>query len=370
MRAVGNRNRIVTAAAAGSASARRRPHLHTEHARRLRRLSRAFWASMLGFALVLPLSGIAFYYAERGHNDGITDLRSGLKWSAITILQDQAPTDAHTVVGTIILYFELFSCLVLVAIVITAAAGRLIEIINRHDVERVKRSMEGHIVICGWNSKGPEILRELHAKEVEDTRPVVILAPRDVHTNDPLVTLVRGNPNDEGDLIRAGLDRADTAIVLADDSNPNLEPDDIDGRTLLTALAIEHLQPKVYTCVEVLRTTNRRHFELTNADELVVSSDLSGALLASSAVHHGLSRVVTDLLTHPHGNEFGCMRLPVRLVGTSFGDAMLELKNADDCILLGVATGDATYDVNPPADRPLLEGDRLLVISERPVVDP
>jgi len=35
---------------------------------------------------------------------------------------------------------------------------------------------KGHIVICGWSGKGAEIIRELRAREVEDSRRVVVLA--------------------------------------------------------------------------------------------------------------------------------------------------------------------------------------------------
>ena len=84
----------------------------------------------------------------------------------------------------------------------------------------------GHILICGWSSKGPEIIRELRAREVEDEREIVILADRET---DPFeekgVFFVRGNTSDAADLLRAGLERVSTVIVLADNTNTSNDPD-------------------------------------------------------------------------------------------------------------------------------------------------
>ena len=59
----------------------------------------------------------------------------------------------------------------------------------------------------------------------------------------------------------------------------------------------------------MIRSENRQHFERTHADELVVTAELTGSLLAASARTHGLTTVVADLLTHPEGPEL--YRVPV-----------------------------------------------------------
>jgi voltage-gated potassium channel len=64
--------------------------------------------------------------------------------------------------------------------------------------------------------------------------------------------------------------------VLADNSYPNIDVEDMDSRTLLSTLAIESLNPNCYTCVEVVHERNREHFKRTKADELVVSSHVTG----------------------------------------------------------------------------------------------
>jgi voltage-gated potassium channel len=199
---------------------------------------------------------------------------------------------------------------------------------------------------------------------VKDKRPVVILVYREsVKVNDRLVEFLRGEPTDTEDLLRAGIDRAECTIVLADESDPTRSADDIDARTLLTTLAIESLAPSCYTCVEVIRSENRAHFQRTKADELVVSAELAGALLAGSATTHGLSRLVSDLVTHPEGTEFYRVSPPRDVVGLKFGEAMSVMKDRHDAILVAVFGADGRYEINPAADRQLVGGEDLLVIT-------
>lgn len=291
----------------------------------------------------------------------VPGLLDGIWWAVVTLTTvgygDIFPTTGlGRVLGVALMLFGVGFLGVL--------AGSLAAFFIEEGKGMAEAKVSGHILICGWSSKGEEILRELHAEEVEDKRPVVILAPLESSpTRDKLVTFVRGNPSSEEDLRRAGVDRADTSIILADESDTAASDSDLDARTLLTALAVESLNASCYTCVEVIRAENRQHFERTGADELVVSAELTGSLLASSAIVHGLSGVVSDLLTHPTGDEFYPLPLPDNMVGKTFKEAIGKFKEEADCIPVAVRVGEDSYRINPPADLILKQGDKLLVIS-------
>lgn len=316
-------------------------------------------------AAILVICGFLFYLFERGSNPAINGVGSGYFWLTLTLLTAGTPFGITTPAGNVIYYFVLMSGLGFVAMVTGAIASKLVEFVLRRSSGMGEARVSEHIVICGWSSKGDEILRELHAEEVDDKRPVVILAALDTNpTQDELTTFVAGSPSSANDLLRAGIDRATTAIVLADDSNPNASSDDRDAKTLLTTLAIESVAPKCYTCVEVLRSDNRQHFERTRADELVVSDEVTGSLLASSAVIHGLTRAVSDLLTHPVGNELYTMTATAEMGGKNFNLVMIELKESRDCVLVGVAeAGQPNFEINPKGDRVVNTGERLLLIA-------
>lgn len=322
---------------------------------------------LIGFVLLF-LSGILFWVVERDGSAEVDTVFSGLEWVSLTLLSQASPWEVTTGVGTALYYFVLVVGVGIVAMGTGAIASKLVEYVIRKGSGMGEAKVSGHIVICGWSSKGQEILRELHAEEVEDKRPVVILAPLEsTPTRDEHTMFIRGHATSNEDLLRAGIDRADTAIILADQSNPSASSDDLDARTLLTTLAVESVNPDCYTCVEVISSENRVHFERTKADELVVSAELTGALLASSAVTHGLSRLVTDLITHPEGNELYSIPVPVAYDGISFADAMVALKREHDCVLVAVASAQGEYRLNPPGDEPVAVGQRLLVVAGREI---
>ena len=328
--------------------------------RRKRRLFYGICAAVL----VLLGSAILFYFLERGSNSEIDGIHSGFLWVTLTLLEQASPWDITTGGGMVLRYTVLIAGVSLVAMGTGAVALKLMEAVSNRERGRGRAKVDKHIVICGWSNKGIEILRELHAEEVADKRPVVILAPLEsCPTTDPLVDFVSGNPNNAEDLLRAGINRATTAIILADRSNPACMSDDVDAKTLLATLAVESINPNCYTCVEVIKSANRQHFERTKADELIVSAELTGALLASSAVTHGLSRVVSDLVTHPQGTEFYASTAPVQMVGKLFGTAMVELKEQHDCIPIALKRSGGDYLINPSSNERVQEGDKFLLIA-------
>ena len=313
---------------------------------------------------VLVISPLLYWVAEHTRSPEISGLLSVYTWLVRTLIEGGSPYDIHTGAGHVITYAVQVSGVALVATGTAAITTRLIGSVLAKGKGMGDAPFSGHIVICGWSSKGPEIIRELHAEEVKEKRPVVILVNQEsLKVDDRLALFVRGEPTDADDLLRAGIDRAECAIVLADESDPSRSADDIDARTLLTTLAIESLSPSCYTCVEVIRSANRPHFQRTKADELVVSAELAGALLAGSATTHGLSRLVTDLVTHPEGTEFYRVAPPPDLIGMKFGEALRVMKERHDALLVAIFVTSTGYEINPSADRQILEGEELLVIS-------
>jgi voltage-gated potassium channel len=333
-------------------------------------LGPALWAALLIILVIMALSVLVVDVAER-RNPNLTSGWSALRWVALSLTTDRPwePTSAWgSGVGFTIDLLKPIS----IAVFTAAVTSTLFTSLVRRNSGMGRTKMKDHLVICGWSGKGNEILREIRGRgDREGKRPVTILADLDKNpTRDDLTTFVRGDPTEARDLQRAGIEQAVAAIVLADNSYPNIDIEDMDSRTLLSTLAIESLNPSCYTCVEVVHERNREHFNRTKADELVVSSHVTGALLAHSAVTHGLSKVVTDLLSFPDGNEFYWVPVEGPLVDLTFRDAMVHLKEREDCIAIAMATDGGPYETNPPAVRRLNLGDRVLVVARvAPILD-
>lgn len=317
---------------------------------------------------VLVVSPLLFWAFEHNHNGDVRTVGGSFTWLGRTLIEGGSAYDIHTAPGYVVYYLVGIAGVSLVAFITGSIASRLVSTVIAKGKGLGATRQSGHLVICGWSTKGAEIIRELRAKEVEDRRPIVVLAPLE---NDPTkeddVEFLRGDPTQEYDLRRARIERADTAIILADESTPGADAGDRDARTLLTCLAVECINPDCYTCVEVIRSENRQHFTRTRANELVVSAELTGALLAGSATTHGLSRLVADLVTHPEGNEFYRIDPPPGVVGRTVEQALSLLKVSHEATLVGVLSDGVRFDINPLASRVIIATDQLLVIASQPI---
>jgi voltage-gated potassium channel len=332
--------------------------------RAVRRISRRFW-QLAGLALfVLVAAPLLFWLFEHEQSADVRTVGSAYLWLIRTLIEEGSAYDIETAGGYVIYYLVTIAGISLVAFVSGAIASKLVTTVMNKGKGMGSTNAKGHVVICGWSGKGAEIIRELRAREVEDPRRIVVLANLE---SDPTkvddVEFLRGDPSDETDLLRAGIDRCSMAIVLADETSPAATDAERDARTLFTVLAVETVNADAYSCVEVIRSENRRHFANTHANELVISGEVTGALLAGSAANPGLSRVVTNLVTHPDDQEFYRIPVPADLVGKPVSEALIALKQREDALLVAIVQGMDDYCLNPPMDRRLETDEQLLVIS-------
>ena len=331
------------------------------------RLSRRLLIAAILSFLILLFAPIFFWAVEHARSDDVNSIGDAYGWLARTLFENTSPYRLKTQFGFVSYWIVRVAGVSLVAFATAAIASRFVATVIKQGAGMGTYKGRDHVLICGWSPKGPEIIRELRAREVEDRRDIVILADREA---DPVeaddITFIRGTPSNGDDLERAGVGRVSTVIVLADHSNASEEPDDLDARSLLTTLAVESINPGAYTTVEVVKSENRQHFERTNADELVVSAELTGALLAASARSHGITDVIADLLTHPEGQELYRLAAPEELAGKTVRDAIEVLKDTYDSLLVGTFS-DGRCHVNPPGTAVIAAGVELLVVRERPL---
>jgi voltage-gated potassium channel len=221
--------------------------------------------------------------------------------------------------------------------------------------------LRNHVVICGWNGKGSDIVNMLMRDEHKESVVILNNLPEDpIHH--PGVTFVHGDPANEKDLRRAGVDDAATVVILADETIPGLNDMTTDARSVLVALAADAVNPHVYTFAEIKQPQNRQHFVRANVNEMIVTNEFVSDLMARASVYHGLSHVIHDLLTPKTNSDFYIIPAPHDLIGKSFEDALIHLQLTHRAILVGVKRN-GVLDVNPEAPVSLAEGDELVVIS-------
>lgn len=222
---------------------------------------------------------------------------------------------------------------------------------------------KGHFIICGWNFKGNEIIAELRADMKSCDIPIVIIADiSEKPVNDKYVHFIHGDINPEN-LNKANIKKARTIIVLSDD---HLDHYSRDAKTILNTLTIESVCPGVYTCVELMDANNVEHCKMANADEIIVVGELSTNLLVQAALDHGITRMISELVTNRYGKDLYKIPLPEAMAGNTFFDVLCELKKKHGFLCIGVAKNkDNRVNSNPDADYLLEKDDKLIIIATK-----
>lgn len=271
-----------------------------------------------------------------------------------------------------------------VVVIITAKiTSMFVEFMRRGGSMVKKVNFSGHTIICGWNFQGERIVSELLSANVRQQRGLVILTDSEERPlKDERVEFIKGEPSQDENLVRAGVMRANSIIVLTDLSKGANEAD---AEALMVVLAVESLNREAHTCVQIMNSANRMHLERAHADEIICLDQMGGSLVVASALNHGVSRVVAELLTFNIGSEFYRYdgHISDRLLGKEFAEAVRVLAQ-QRIILLAVEndyseelrqqlSADVVYKlpeedrvmvVNPQSRYEIHQGDTLFVIAE------
>jgi hypothetical protein len=164
---------------------------------------------------------------------------------------------------------------------------------------------------------------------------------------------------------KANLAAASVVIILLDES---LDSYSRDAKAVLNTLTIRTLNPNAYVCLEISDAKNMQHGKMAGADEIIVVGELSCNLLVQAALDHGITQIVTELVSNQFGNELYKIPAPENLIGQRFVDALTFLKSEHNVIALAVKSRDEKkFMANPDMDYTIQAGDKLVVIAqERP----
>ncbi len=321
------------------------------------------------------LGATALYLAERHANPDFATWGDSL-WGVWVVMFSGLESPPKTTAGRLVIMALLVLGVGLAGLFTASLASLLIErYLRRRDVSTFE--MEDHLVLCNWAPRGLEWIREVHAKIIQDKRPVVIIhdEPDEIDLPDKGdeaafsdVYIVKGDPTSEVVLRRAKVPKAHSVVVLTDDR----EGKHADGKSILTCIAVRNIckgetQPNI--SAECRNPSNRHNLKKSGADEIISSEELGLRLLARSALFHGMTRVYQELLTVGRdANEMFLLPAPEGLVGKDFIEltGMFARHRADkrSCLLIGIQRGEEMH-LNPIGGEagPLKPDDQLILLS-------
>jgi len=230
-----------------------------------------------------------------------------------------------------------------------------------------------HILVCGWNTAGATMLRELVGGGPPG-RAIVIVCEEEEEP--PELATLRAQ-HDRLYFLRADYTRVEvletlsvkraSGVIILSDKHGNRGYPDRDARTVLTALTIERMAPGIFVCAELINSQHEDLLRMAGVEAVVIRDWYAGALMGSIGRSRGVSAVISDLLTPSAGNALHSVELPRRLVGKSVLVVQHELKQDHEAVLVSLDRPGEASRVNPPSDELLCAGDRLVVIAHAAV---
>ena len=311
--------------------------------------------------IILFIGALGLNYFEK-----TSSILDAFWWSFVTITTvgygDIAPsTLGGRIVGVIVMVFGIGMLGMFTATIASIfVEGKLKE---GKGTKTVK--VNEHFIICEWSLKTKDIVEELRADAKAQDRSIVLIADiQEKPMEDDKMFFVRGEVNDET-LEKANLQGARVVMVLA---NHNVDSGSRDARTILNILSIRTLNTDIYICAEIEDTKNTDHCKRAGANEIIVIGKLSSNLLVQAALDHGITQIISELVTNRFGCELYKMKPPQNLVGRPFVEVLTFLKKEHNSIVLAVESPDnKKFISNPPKDYVIQPEDQLVIVAnERP----
>ncbi|MEP0889112.1 MULTISPECIES: NAD-binding protein [unclassified Leptolyngbya] len=229
-----------------------------------------------------------------------------------------------------------------------------------------------HIVILGWSLQIFTLISELAlANANRSDTCIVILSEEDkvemeTALHDTLGRLPRirlvcrtGSPSSMTDLGIVSIQTSRSIIIL----NPGQDAADTQlVKTLLAITSIPRSHPQPYHLVAQVqspKTLDVLKLVAHNNVEPLLINDLISRIVVQTCRQSGLSTVYIDLLNFS-GDEIYFREEPA-LYGSTYGQTLLAY---NDSVVIGIQDAEGAIQLNPPSNRLLQPGERLIVISE------
>jgi len=217
-----------------------------------------------------------------------------------------------------------------------------------------ENKFNGHLVIAGWNSYVPSILKLIDANQ--DATDVVIL----VNETDPDIiqrglsdyerldiTHIPENFTNESTLRKAFLEKADTFMILPDNSGllPHEQPDE--DKTVLTCLTAKAISESCNVIAHVLDPENVSHLQRANANEIVIPDDHVPHLLAKHVTDPGVPQFFDDLILQEEKDKgLQEVKIPKSLIGKAHNKISAFYKFKYNWLLVGYAVRKAGFSLD------------------------
>jgi voltage-gated potassium channel len=295
----------------------------------------------LGIAVLVSIGGMLIFFFEGTVNEQFGAIGDGIWWAIVTMTTvgygDKVPVSTGgRVIGIMIMFIGVALVSVFTATISSIFITRKIK--EGQGLEDIK--LTDHLLLCGWNYNGEQILSTLQ-RTPKSAGPIVLInqlseeAVADIINHFPklVIKYVRGDFTKETILERANVKHAKAAIILPDISAGLAAKSD--ERTILATLSIKSLNSQIRVYPHIIDRENLSHIRKARADDVLVSDSYSGYLLAAHVLDPGIPETVDLLFSENAVFQFRRRAVPVHLRGKKYAE-LREETDKDHTICIGV----------------------------------
>jgi voltage-gated potassium channel len=323
------------------------------------------FALALFVVLLVFLGGLGFFLTESPEGASpLQRLGEGLWWAVATVTTvgygDVVPKTLNgRLMGVVVMIGGLLSFSLVTATVASIFIERKFR--RERGLEVIKET--NHILILGWHHDGDTLLDQLLHRIPPTTKVVLV---NQMHSEqmegirakytgrEPL--FVSGDYTREEVLLRANVRHAFKGIILGGRQEGDSAAD-VDQRTLITALTLKSLSPKIKILAELLRTENKPYLERAGAQQILIRGQYDSSIMAGAIASPGLYKVM-DALLNAEGFTIWAVDVPTTFHGRPVNELADFFKKQHQALLI------ATYSEGRSLSLEDLLGDEPSSIDE------
>lgn len=298
---------------------------------------------IFGSIFVIAIFGAFLVLIFEYHsNQNLNSLSDAIWWVLVTMTTvgygDRVPiTQGGRVVGVLVMFLGVALVSLFTATISSIYIARQIK--EGRGLEQIK--FKNHIIICGWNFNGEQILNTLiqHSKSLPEIVLINQMSEEAISDilarySDLKIKFVYGDYSKESVLMRANTQFADTVIILPD-TNINTGKKS-DERTILTTLSVKAINSKIKVYAHIIDRENLSHIKKAKADEVQVSDAYTGYLLAAHVLEPGVPQTIDRLFSDESSQMLSRIKVSYSDVGKSISEIRDQILKENGSLVLGL----------------------------------
>ena len=301
----------------------------------------SFFQVGIGLFITMISGGIILQWLETGD---ISQGNNPFWWAIVTMTTvgygDFSP---ETPEGRMFAVFIMFAGITLVSLLTASISSIFVAQKIREGKGLEKLNLSDHFILCGWNSNANKIINSIQLLN-HNHRKIDLVLINDLSEEEITqlktrfskikIHFVSGDFAQEETLHRASIATSDTVIIIP--NNLDNDQNSHDEKTIFATLTIKSIDASIRVVAYLLDRENLTHIKRAEADEVVVSDDLSLNILASHVIDPGVPQLSNQLINTSSDSRFIRKLIPQNFVGKKYGELFNHYRDKNGALLVGL----------------------------------